>query len=285
MNRLHPAARVLMCAIAVCTSFAVAQDRQPAGPAAAQGPGFHAQSTADNEWLARTRGLYYSSSKAGLKEFNCEVHTDWRTLLVSANKGVEVANDDPRLALLNTVKVHMHARMDGGSTIDWTTAADSAENDRLLEGMHRSVQQMLEGFLQFWSPFIENREVPESADGLEIHHTETTHTIHARQGGMELTEIFNDKLLIEQYNVIVDGIAISFKPGFEPTPDGLRVNTFDAHILPTGTMPVKEQQMYVRIQYQSVDRFVIPRELNINIAGAGTFHYSFEGCTTNARQD
>lgn len=261
---------------------AVAQ--QPAAPQRPVSP-----SAADNAWLANTRKIYYSSTRAGLKGFDCDVHTDWRTLLVSANAGTEVADDDPRLTLLKAVKVRMHARMNGGSTIEWTAGAqgqpDDASSAVLLDAMHRTVTQTLEGFLQFWSPFIEDQEVPETAEGLEITHTGQQHTIHARQGATELTEIFNDKLVLEQFDVNLNGVAIKFFPAFEPTPEGLRVSAFDAHILPAGVAPINEQRMHVSIHYQSLNGLVLPSELNMNVVGTGTFHYVFDGCATNPAQN
>ena len=94
---------------------------------------------------------------------------------------------------------------------------------------------MLEGFLQFWSPFMEVTVVPPKADGLEITHGPTSHTIHAKQGSTELTEIFNSNLVLEHFNVTLAGTSIKFSPTFEPTPQGLLVKTFAAEIMPAGS--------------------------------------------------
>ena len=110
--------------------------------------------------------------------------------------------------------------MRGASTIDWT---DTNQNNPLdqhsidtLDGLHRTVEQMLEGFLQFWTPFIESSIVPDSADGLDITHTPTAHTIHAQQGDTELTEVFSSDLILEQFNVNMNGISIKFAPPISP---------------------------------------------------------------------
>ena len=73
----------------------------------------------ENEWLAKTSKLYFSSAKAGLAGFNCEIHPDWHALFVSANKGAEAPGTEPYVAQLKKVKVRMHARMQGGSTLEW----------------------------------------------------------------------------------------------------------------------------------------------------------------------
>ena len=245
------------------------------------------QTSADNEWLAKTSNLYFSSAKAGLAGFSCEIHPDWRALFASANKGGEVAANSAYLDQLNKVKVRMHARMKGGSTVEWLVDSSdgkppSDDAGGVIDSMHQTVQQILEGFMQFWSPFMEVTVVPPKADGLEITHGPTSHTIHAVQGTTELTEIFNNKLVLEHFNVALAGTSIKLSPTFEPTPQGLLVKSFAAEIMPAGATPEQMQKMQVRVDYQTVNNQKIPGQLNMEISGAGNFNFAFEGCTTEA---
>ena len=240
------------------------------------------------EWLANTSKLYYSSAIAGLTGFDCAVHPDWHRLFVSAGKGEAVPEDDPRIALLKTVTITLHARMKGGSTIEWVAAASpdkplDQDSAAMLDGLHQSVEQTLEGFLQFWTPFMEDSVVPDSADGLEITHTPTVHTIHAKQGSTELTEIFSNSLVLEQFNVNLSGTSIKFSPAYTPTPQGLLVNGFVAHILPVGATPEQAQEMKVNIEYQTIHGLTIPGRLNMEVVGTGIFNFAFDGCTTNPK--
>jgi len=41
------------------------------------------------------------------------------------------------------------------------------------------------------------------------------HTIHARQGDTELTEVFSSDLILEQFNVNMSGISIKFAPSYK----------------------------------------------------------------------
>jgi hypothetical protein len=178
--------------------------------------------------------------------------------------------------------------MKGGSTIEWTAVDDPAKpldqtTTQLLNGMHLSVEQTLEGFLQFWSPFMENAVVPDSADGLEITHTPTVHTIHAAQAATDLTEIFNSDLILEHFNIVLNGTSIKFSPAYSPTPQGLLVNGFQAHILPAGTPPDKAQDMKITVDYQTVNALLIPAHLTMQIGGAGIFNFTFDSCTTNPK--
>lgn len=273
-----------LAAIALATSAALAQS--PAPPAASQS--VQPASPAEDQWLAKTAKLYYSSAKAGLTGFDCAVHPDWHTLFASANKREATPDDDASLALLNTVKITLHARMKGGSTIEWVVAPtpDKPLDDSsaaLLDGMHQSVEHTLEGFLQFWGPFIEASVVPDSSAGLEITHTPTVHTIHAQQGATELTEIFSSSLVLEQFNVTLNGTSIKFSPAYKPTEQGLLVNAFTALIQPSGVAPEQAQHMKVAVDYQSLNGLTIPSHLNMEVIGTGTFNFAFDSCTTNPK--
>ena len=235
-------------------------------------------------WLEKTAGIYFSSRKEGLAGFDCEVHPDWHALFVSANHGKEISEGNPSLEALQKVKVRMHARMLGGSTIEWVADTDPSASDNdptstMLENMHMTVQQMLEGFLQFWSPFMEVTVVPSKTNGLEITHTPTAHTIHAKQGATELTETFNSNLVLEHFDVMLSGTSIEFAPTFEPTPQGMLVKAFEADIHPAGATPEQTQKMLVHIEYQKVNNLTIPGQLNMEIAGTGNFNFGFDGCT------
>ena len=124
--------------------------------------------------------------------------------------------------------------------------------------------------------------VPPKADGLEITHGPTSHTIHAKEGLTELTEIFNSNLVLEHFNVTLSGTSIKMAPTFEPTPQGLLVKTFSTEIIPAGASPDQSQKMQVRLEYQTVDNQTIPGQLNMEIVGTGNFNFAFDGCSTEA---
>lgn len=274
---------------AVATTFlATAGPAQTAAPNPSQpSTSDTAQKNPDSEWLAKTSKVYFSSAKAGLAGFNCDVHPDWKALFASANKNGSAPADDAYLEQLKKVQVKMHARMLGGSTIEWVASSPdgqsaSGNSDATIETLHQTVQQILEGFMQFWSPFMEVAVVPQKTEGLEIVHTPTSHTIHAKQGTTELTEIFNNDLVLEHFNVQLAGTSIKLEPSFEPTPQGLRVKTFAAEILPAGAAPAQTQKMLAHVDYQTVNNQVIPGQLSIDVSGTGNFNFTFDGCSTEA---
>lgn len=294
MNRLlfaHPAPLLISIA-ALCLAGSAGSAQAPAAAAAQSSrPGQSGQAgqpNGDLDWLKKTGKLYYSSARAGLTGFDCAVHPDWRMLAASANEGAITADDEQRIALLKTVKITLHARMHGGSTIEWVADSDpdkplDQSSTDLLDSMHRSVQRTLEGFLQFWGPFMEASVVPDTTEGLDISHTATEHRIHAKEGDTDLTEIFSPDLVLQHFDVEMKGVSIKFDPTYKPTPQGLLVNGFEAHILPAGAAPEQVQVMKVGVEYQFINGLTIPEKLKMEVTGTGNFNFVFDGCTTNPK--
>jgi hypothetical protein len=249
----------------------------PALPAAKPNPA--------DEMLARAGKLYYSTTKAGLNGFDCAVVPDWLTVFHSAQPDVAFAADDPRILLLKSVKITLHAQMKGGSSVDWTPPAPSAPLDKnsadLLDGMHQATEQSLQGFLQFWTPFVDGSAVPSSSQGLEIAKTDNGYRLHAEQTGTSVTEELDNNLLITHYSVTMDQATVNFVPAYKPTDKGLLVDSFLAHILPAGSPPDQVQEMHVSIEYQTVSGVLIPARLNMNVVGSGAFDFIFDGCAVN----
>jgi len=256
-------------------------------PAHAQAPAQKPiQANPDEAWLASAGKLYYSTAKEGLRDFDCNVRPDWHGLFASAAKDAPGSQEDARIVLLKSVKVAIHARLKGGSTIEWVQPSSQdkpldADSVKLLSDMHGATEQTLQGFLQFWIPFVDGSVVPDSAAGLEIKHTPTGHSIHADQGGTAVTELFDNNLLLQNFDVNMSGTSVKFSPTYKPTQKGLLVSGFLAHILPAGAPPEQTQEMHVTIDYQNVNGFNLPSKLGMEVVGTGIFNFTFDGCTTN----
>lgn len=296
--RCWPAAAWMLLALSLPAAVAAAQNAPsapnalPAAPAAAATAqqGATAQSAdGDDAWLARTSRLYYSTTKAGLNGFDCAVHPDWRGLFMTASPGTEVNEDDANVTLLKSVKISLHAHMQGGSTLDWNPDPSPGEplddaSSQMLTRMHEATEQTLEGFMQFWTPFVDGSVVPNSSQGLTITHTGAAHTIHAEQQGSALTETFSNDLLLEHFDVDMKDLSLKFQPAYKPTDQGLLVKSFLAHVQPAGSASEKAEDMRVDIEYQTLDGFPIPARLSVEIANSGTMNFVFDGCTVSRLQ-
>ena len=240
----------------------------------------------DDELLARAGKLYYSATRAGLDSFVCEVHPDWHAMFVSANKSQTIGEDDPSIVLLKTVKVILHGRLKGGSTVDWTPAAKpaapiAADSARMLENMRGGTNQTLQGFMQFWAPFVDGSTIPGNAQGLQITRTEDGHRIHADLSGTSLTESLDGSLILRRFDVVAGGMTAHFAPSFKPTDKGLLVDAFHAQIEPPGVQPGQAQVMNVEIEYQTVSSFPIPARINMEVVNVGNFNFVLDGCSVN----
>ena len=245
----------------------------------------------DNALLAKVSALYYSTSRSRLQGFDCAVHPLWRALFESADKNSPLSIHDPRILLLNSVAITLHARMRGGSTLEWTEpgTADEpldADSKKLLDRMHDATDKTVMGFAQVWTSFVNGSLVPVSSQGLEIvANGDGGYEIHSREGDISMTEVFDRDLVLQQYNGQVRGIAVNSSPAYRPTSDGLLVTSFLTQILPAGGAPEQAQKMRVSIGYQTVDGFYLPARLNVELVDTARFDFVLDDCTTTRDAD
>lgn len=281
--RLVTAIAVLSMTAAACAQNPSATASQSAAPGETQS---NPTKSENDAMLAKAGKLYYSTTKYGLGGFTCAVHPDWYTLFVSARKGDTVAENDPRIVLLQSVKLTLHAHMKGGSTLDWEPAPDPSntldkDSLTLLNDMHDATEQTLMGFLQFWTPFVDGSAVPENSEGLEITRTGNGYKLHAVTSDTEVTEEMDNLLTLTRFNVVMKQATVNFAPTYAPTAQGLLVNGFLANILAAGAPTGQTQEMHVGIEYKALDGFQIPSRLNMQVIGSGTFNFNFDGCTVS----
>jgi hypothetical protein len=284
-TRNRRALAAVLFSVAGCAAWAQqAPAPPPSAAATTTTEASAADRKADDELLAKTAKMYYSTKAAGLNGFDCDVQPDWRTLFSSANNGAAPPDDDERLATLKPVKIALHARMTGRSTMEWTRPGSpdaplSAGSTAMLDQLHQATEQTLMGFLQFWAPFVDGSVVPESSEGLKITRSAANWTLYGEQNGTEVTEIFSNENVLQHFNVLTGGLSIKFDPSYESTEKGLLVNGFGAHINPVGQSS-PGQVMHVAVIYAAIDGVPIPSKLNIEVVGTGTFNMALDGCRT-----
>jgi hypothetical protein len=266
-----------------CAQSAPATPPPPADPRAASPVPAAPDPNAD--FLAKASQLYYSSAKAGLRGFDCRIHPDWRTALLSEQPNPAVTANSPEVQLLKSVTITLHGRLTGGSSIDWNPPSSAAplnpQSQDLLDHMHQGVERSLTGFMQFWAPFIDGSVIPATSQGIEITHAETVHTIHADQQGVSLTEILGKDLVIQQFNVVTGDAKINFSPRYKSTDQGLLASGFNANMQGPSDAADHAQHMQVDVEYQTVSGFPIPARIVMEVAGAEKFDFALDGCVAN----
>ena len=226
--------------------------------------------------------MYYSTWKAGLTGFDCAVHPDWHTLLASADPGTAVSNSDSRVTLLNGVAITLHARLDGRSTLDWTPAAGSAtdaDSTAQLNQAHQDTDQTLLGFLRIWTLFVDGSVLPANSSGFDVIQGPSTFTLHKASNGSEMTEVFSNDLLVEEFDMVTGGNSVKVKPTYKATAQGLLMEGFLMHVQQMGNPPGPVQEARAGIEYQTIAGFPIPRQLNYKEVGTAIFNMSLDGCT------
>jgi len=275
------------CLLAACAHGQSQAQNPPAGqhPATAPSPLITKVANPD-ELLAKANKLYYSYKATGLDGFDCAVHPDWKKIVGVASKGATDAEDEQDLQLLDGVKIKLHARLMDESTLDWDDGQSAgkpldASSTAKLTAMHRATQQTIQGFLQFWTPFINGSVVPASSEGLDITESAKGYKVIAAQGDSTVTEHFDPKLVLQEFHVAMSGASINFAPSYKATDKGLLVSSFIARIQPPGTAAGQSQEMRVAIDYQTVDGFPIPGKLSMSGAKTGQFDFVFNDCSAH----
>jgi len=282
------AALVLICSITAAKGQGLAAAQSPATAVDQAALQAKPAASENDAMLAKAGKLYYSTTKLGLSGFTCSLRPDWHEVFASAQPGAMVAADDPRVVLLNTVKITLHARMRGNSTMDWEPAVEPGkpldpESVTLLDNMHKGTEQSIQGFLQFWTPFVDGSAIPESSAGIEITPVGKGYSLNARQGTSEVTEILDGDLVLVHFDVAMDGATVKFAPTFQPTEKGLLVTGFNAQIRSADAPPEKTQEIRVGIEYKPVQEIPIPSRLTMESVGTGIFNFRFEDCTVTTQ--
>jgi hypothetical protein len=242
--------------------------------------------TTNDQFLARASGIYFSAIRTGLNGFTCEVHPNWRTLLLSSSKGVSVASNDPRITLAQSVKITLHARLAGGSTVDWNPISGPAHppdpnSTNILDSLHKGTNQSLLGFMQFWSPFVNGSLIPTVSTGMEITNSEKGHSLHADVNGTAVTELIDDSLVLQRFDVVSPAMIVHITPRFQRTDKGLLVKGFLARLQAPGVQPDQAQEVHVEMEYQNVHDLPIPARINMDVTNSATFNFTLDQCSVN----
>jgi hypothetical protein len=249
----------------------------------AQNPAVSGQAASLNDsLLARASVLYDSTAKSGMHGFDCEVHPDWNTLLASARKVSSIPQDDPKLMLLSGVRITVHVRMNGGSSMDWRMADGAAKpaDAAMLERTHKGIEQTLLGVIKLWIPLVDG-SVAESLGEEDVSITESAdgYTLRSKDKGNTLTEAFDKGLLLKHFIARDTGSTVDIEPVFANTPRGLLLSGFNAHVRPDKAQEAAE--MRVGIAYPASAGYQIPSKIDAELVGEAKFSFALDGCSAN----
>lgn len=279
-----PPVRIAAVLLALYSMKAGAQN-PPTVPSAAPQPA--AVASLNDTLLAKATARYASTAKSGLHSFDCSVHPDWETIETSSRKGAPMAGGDSEIALLNKVKITLHARLDGDSTVDWAVLAGKpvdAAASAMLDRAHRGIEQTLTGALKLWVPLI-NGSVAESlgAEDGYVAQTENGYSVRSRDKRHSLREEFDRNLLLTRYVIADSGSVVDIAPTFRQTNLGLLLSGFTALVHPADSTTEKAQEMRIAVEYQVVSGAQIPARLAVEVPNVVTMDFALDGCTVNVK--
>ena len=241
-----------------------------------------AQSAEYDALLAKAKKLYYSYTSEHVAGFDCDVKPDWLKLFSEVNGEQNQKADDPRIVLLNSVKIKIHSHTDASATMDWIEPPNMNDPNGVSNAMHSAVSQTLTGFVQFWTPFMDGDIIPDTSSGLEVHKTADGYTLHAEDAETKVDETLDAALTLRKYEVTMNSSQVKFQPEFEQTDKGLVVNYFLAHIIPVDKTQ-QGQELHVAVRYQDVQGVEVPREIRMEVVGTGKLNVTLSGCTVTKK--
>jgi hypothetical protein len=289
MQRLLLALPVRIAAAFLALSCTAAHAQSPAAaPPASAAPVRQADAASlGDTLLAKATSLYASTAKSGLRGFDCSVHPDWEKIKASSRKNSPTAGSDSEIVLLNTVKITLHARLDGGSTMDWVVPVGKpldADANAKLDKAHRGIEQTLQGALKLWIPLV-NGSVAESlgADDVDVTQNENGYSVRSRDKRHSLTEEFDRKLLLTRYTIADASSMVDIAPAFQSTSQGLLLSSFVAHIQPASAPGGNAQEIRFSAEYQVVSGVQIPEKLAVDVSNLVTMDFVLDGCKVNLK--
>jgi len=241
--------------------------------------------------LAKATSLYYSTARAGLRDFDCQVHPDWARMMKSARKGAALPVDDPKLALLNTVTITLHADLKGGSSLDWKLPEHSERplddsQTAMLNQVHHGIEQSLGGVLKMWMPLV-NGSIAETLgeDSAEISEGANGYTLRSKESGESETEFFDRGLVLKESDVVTAmGSNVKLKPAYQATSLGLLPMSFVAETHePGAAAQAPAQQMSGYMEYQAVSGMQVPARITIVLQSVVEMDFRLDGCMVNPR--
>jgi hypothetical protein len=292
MQKSKIGAVVRVAAALACVSALNGHAQSPAAKPAPQQQASPASLPAglNDTLLAKATSLYASTAKSGLHGFDCQVHPDWKKIMSSARKSDAIAANDPKLVLMSVVKITLHARLNGDSTLEWQVPnlwekPPSSADASALDQTHRGIEQTLTGVLKLWSPLVDGT-VPESLgeEGVQLAKTADGYRLVSQDKNASVTEEFDSNLLLKHFITTSSDASVDIVPVFDSTPRGLLLKSFVAHVKEPGAAAASPQEIDVSIDYQTVSGMQIPARFDINLPGMVDMDFALDGCAANPKQ-
>ena len=214
----------------------------------------------ERDFLQKGRGAYYSLQREGLAEFTCAAVANWDLMLAS------LFRTDPDVgkrtyAILSSQRFTATVGVGKQTKIAYLggTAAGNAQQASGLEKVKSGLDQALTGVFDVWSPFVLTEPFPGPTTPVDLVEQPSQWNLAYVDGANQVDVTVNKDYSIRAVRTASSASIGMLQPLFTETPRGLLLSAFQAgyRTLPAG----ETSQLQVRIGYQRVDGFDLPKTL------------------------
>jgi hypothetical protein len=223
------------------------------------------------------RADYYNLAQQGLKEFRCDVKTDWGAALEPAT--TDAAGREQILAALRQTHFEVAVGMTGGPRVSlrFDGAAPSDDVAARLRASSLGVQRSLSGALDEFSSLLFGSPLPPDRN---YHVEDQGDRLRVTFGSDEvrIVETMNKTHAIEEMMIATQHSTVSVRPRFQREPTGFVPVAIDSSVEAAGADKV---ELHVEIAYQTVEGFELPQSVTVRdkqLAGGAPVQFSFSNC-------
>lgn len=222
----------------------------------------------ERDFLQKGQGAYYSLQREGLAEFTCAALPNWDLMLASlfrtdpdVGKRTYAILSSQRFTVTIGVGKQVKIAYLGG------TPGGNAQQASGLEKIKSGMDQALTGLFDIWSPFVLTQPFPVSTTPVDLVEQPGQWSLAYVDGGNQVDVTVNKDYAIRAVRTVSSASMGTLQPLFTETPRGLLLSAFQAgyRTLPSG----ETSQLQVRIVYQQVDGFDLPKTLALGGSQGG----------------
>lgn len=199
--------------------------------------------------IKKGTAAYYSLKGQGLTGFECVATPDWDKFLAENLK-----NDPPAETVVRKFKL-IRARVSISETGAPATSiflTDGSQVDDSMTQMTDGLEQMLNGYLQSWWPFVFENPLSELDASTDIKEEGSGYRIHQKQGASEVSILITKDSVMTVLEVALPGGSVVIYPKFISTGRGLLLSNLESEI------KSQQQHVSITIDYQDVEGFKLP---------------------------
>lgn len=200
---------------------------------------------------------YYSLRRLGLLEFRANVQPNW-VAMAKDTKGNPEA-----MKMLNGLRFLVSLRPDGSVKVDYESAAPiPTAQEGNIKQIYAGMDEMLTGFFATWNLFMLTSPFPAAESEYQLQDLGEKYLLTYKEGSTDVSTTMTREFGITEVKVSAEAFKASVKPQFTKTPKGYVLVGYEGSYEPT--VGPGKTRLSVRVEYQEINGFQLPRKLNLD---------------------